>query len=115
MHLSEPEDADKWFDHYGVSDIARVNDSEKRLYRAFGLEQAALSQLIHPRVWWPWLQTAVFRGYGFGLAGPNWRQLTGVFVIHRGHILAAVRHRNTASRPDYVALVHGLRLGAALR
>lgn len=111
MHLSEPEDADKWFEHYGVSDIARVNDADKRLYRAFGLEQAALSQLMHPRVWWPWLQTAVLRGYGFGLAGPNWRQLTGVFVLHRGHILAAVRHRNAASRPDYVALVHGLKLG----
>jgi hypothetical protein len=66
---------------------------------------------MHPRVWWPWLQTAVLRGYGFGLAGPNWRQLTGVFVLHRGHILAAVRHRNAASRPDYVALVHGLKLG----
>jgi hypothetical protein len=92
-----------------------VSDPDKRLYRAFGLEQASMRQLVHPRVWWPWMRTALLKGYGAGASGPNWRQLTGVFVIHRGHILAAIRHRNSAARPDYVALVHGLRLGATIR
>ena len=113
VHMSTPDEADRWFDHYRVPDIVRVSDPDKRLYRAFGLEQATLRELAHPRVWWPWLRTAVVRG--FGASGPNWRQLTGVFVIHRGHILAAIRHRNSAARPDYVALVHGLKLGAAIR
>jgi hypothetical protein len=113
--MSAPLDADRWFAHYGVSDIVRVSDPERRLYRAFGLEQATLRELAHPGVWWPWFRTAVLKGRGAGLAGPNWRQLTGVFVIHRGHVLAALRHRNSAARPDYVALVHGLKLGAAIR
>jgi hypothetical protein len=111
--MSPADEADRWFDHYHVSDIVRISDPDKRLYRAFGLEQATLRELAHPRVWWPWLRTAVVRG--FGASGPNWRQLTGVFVIHRGHVLAAIRHRNSAARPDYVALVHGLKLGAAIR
>lgn len=115
VHMSPREEADRWFAHYGVSDIARISDPDKRLYRAFGLEEASLRTLAHPRVWWPWFRTAILRGYGVGVAGPNWRQLTGVFVIHRGHILAALRHRNSAARPDYVALVHGLKLGAAIR
>ncbi len=115
VHMSEAGEADHWFEHYGVGDIARVSDPDKRLYQAFGLEQSTLRELAHPRVWWPWIRTAILEGYGVGASGPNWRQLTGVFVIHRGHILAAIRYRNSAARPDYVALVHGLKLGASLR
>jgi hypothetical protein len=111
--MSPPEEADRWFMHYGVPDLVRVSDPEKRLYRLFGLEQASLRELAHPRVWWPWFRTVI--RHGVGRAGPNWRQLTGVFVVYRGHILAAIRHRNSAQRPDYVALVHGLKLGATLR
>jgi hypothetical protein len=113
--MSTPEEADRWFTHYGVADLARVSDPEKRLYRAFGLDQATVGELAHPRVWWPWFRTAILGGHGAGRAGPNWRQLTGVFVVQRGHILAALRHRNTVERPDFVALVHGLRFGPALR
>jgi hypothetical protein len=113
--MSAPQEADHWFAQYGIPDVARTSDPGKVLYKAFGLEQATLAQLAHPRVWWPWLRTAVVKGHGAGLAGPNWRQLTGVFVIYRGHVLAAIRHRNSAARPDYVALVHGLRLGASIR
>jgi len=80
-----------------------------------GVRPVTLRELAHPRVWWPWFRTAILSGYGAGLAGPNWRQLTGVFVVHRGHILGALRHRNSAARPDYVALVHGLRLGSVIR
>lgn len=113
VHMSPPDEADHWFRRYGVDNIVRVSDPERSLYQAFALEQAPLADLIHPRVWWPWLKTAVVSGYGFGPAGPNWRQLTGVFVVHRGHVLSANRHRNSAGRPDLVALVHGLKLGSA--
>lgn len=115
VHMSAPADADRWFAHYGVADITRVSDPDKHLYRAFGLHDARLRELLHPRVWWPWFRTAVLRGFGIGAAGTNWRQLTGVFVIHRGRVLAAIRHRNSAGRPDFVALVHGLKLRAPIR
>jgi hypothetical protein len=109
VHMSETGEAERWFARYGVGDLVRVSDPDKRLYRAFGLEQGSLRELAHPRVWWPWLRSTLVEGHGVGRAGPNWRQLTGVFVIHRGHLLAARRHRNSAARPDYVALVHGLK------
>jgi hypothetical protein len=109
VHMSSPEDADRWFDHYNVSDVLRISDPGKGLYRQFGLEEATVSELAHPRVWWPWFRTAVLQRKGVGFAGPNWRQLTGVFVIHRGEILTAIRHRNSAARPDYLALVPGIR------
>ena len=115
VHMSTAEDADEWFERYGVSDVVRISDPSKQLYRAFQLEEAPLNELVHPRVWWPWFRTAILRGRGVGAGGPNWRQLTGAFVIHRGRLLAAIRHRNSAERPDYAALVHGLRLGANFR
>ncbi len=113
--MSSEQDADTWFKHYGISDIPRISDPERGLYRQFGLQEAAWSDMLHPRVWWPWFRTAVLRRQGVGAAGPNWRQLTGVFVIHRGNILAAIRHRNSAARPDYVGLVQGLGLNAQAR
>jgi hypothetical protein len=115
VHMSSEKDATHWFEHYGVPDIVRVGDPDKVLYQQFALEQGSLAELAHPRVWWPWIRTAIVSGFGAGLAGPNWRQLTGVFVIHRGHVLASIRHRNSAARPDYAALVPGLKLGATIR
>jgi hypothetical protein len=113
--MSSPEEADQWFNQYGVSDFVRISDPDKTLYRQFGLGDASAMQLMHPRVWWPWFRTALVSGYGVGAAGPNWRQLTGVFVIHRGRILASIRHRNSAARPDYVAFVRGAIAGATIR
>ena len=106
--MSSDAEADRWFSAYGVSDLLRVSDPAKTLYRQFGLEDARLWQLSHPRVWAPWFRTAILRKHGVGAAGANWRQLTGVFVIHRGRILASIRHRNSAARPDYAGFVQGL-------
>jgi hypothetical protein len=108
--MSSPDEATRWFDRYGVSDILRVADPDQKLYREFGLEQATLGQLMHPAVLWPWFRAAVLEGHGVGAAGPHWRQLTGVFVVHRGRILASIRHGNTTAHTDYVALVRGLKL-----
>lgn len=114
VHMSSSADADHWFAHYDLADIVRISDPDKAIYRAFGLGQASVAALAHPRVWWPWLRTALFTGHGVGVAGPNWRQLTGVFVVHRGQVLAAVRHRNSAARPDYLALLRGLKPGSTM-
>ena len=113
--MSAEGEADRWFSSYGVADLLRISDPGKALYRQFGLEDATLWQLAHPRVWGPWFRTALMSGHGVGAGGPNWRQLTGVFVIHRGRILASIRHRNSSERPDYVAFVQGLALGSTIR
>ena len=115
VHMSHADEADRWFAEYGLADIPRVSDPEKHLYRQFGLGEGSLHALAHPRVWWPWFRTAVLRRHGAGMAGPNWRQLTGVFIVHRGHLHAAIRHRNSAAHPDYLALVRGAGFAATIR
>ena len=113
VHMSTPQEADAWFAQYGVPDIVRISDPGKQLYRAFGLDEARLSSLLHPRVWWPWFRTAVIEGHGAGAAGRNWRQLTGVFLIHRGKVLDCLRHQDSTARPDYVGFVKKVLDGGA--
>jgi hypothetical protein len=115
VHMSPPDEADAWFERYGLNDVVRISDPEKSLYRQFGLEEGSLYQLAHPRVWLPWFRTAILNGRGVGGPGPNWRQLTGVFVVRSGQILAAIRHDNSAARPNYVDLVQHARSGGPLR
>jgi hypothetical protein len=113
--MSGDDEAQHWFDSDRVSDILRISDPDKRVYRQFGLVDGSLWALAHPRVWGPWFRTAFLDRRGVGAGGPNWRQLTGVFLIHRGAILASIRHRNSAERPDYVAFVQrSLRPGATM-
>jgi hypothetical protein len=106
--MSPPEEAEPWFEKYGVADLVRLSDPEKAIYRQFGLEEATLLQLSHPGVWLPWFRTAIVNGHGVGAAGRNWRQLSGVFLIRSGQIVAEARHRNSSARPDYVELVQRL-------
>jgi hypothetical protein len=107
--MSAPEEADRWFERYAVGDLVRISNPDRTLYRQFGLDEGSLFQLAHPRVWIQWFRTAILDRRGVGTAGPNWRQLTGVFVVRSGQILAAVRHANSAARPNYVDLAQHAR------
>jgi hypothetical protein len=104
VHMQSPEEADQWFAHHGLLDLPRFSDPEQALYRAFDLEEGSLFEIAHPRVWGRWLRTAL--GRGAGSQGRHWRQLTGIFVVNGPTVLAAIRHRNSAARPDYLAFVH---------
>ena len=101
--MQPPEEADAWFAQYGLADVPRFSDPDHAIYRAFDLQEASLAQLAHPSVWGRWVKTAFTRGAGY--QGSHWRQLTGVFLVDRDRVLAEIRHRNSAARPDYLALV----------
>ncbi len=111
--MSTPEEADAWFAKHGVADLTRVSDPSHHLYREFGLGDGSIFALAHPRVGGRWFRSAL--RYGAGWQGSHWRQLTGVFVVQRGAILAEIRHRNSAARPDYLALVERANAGATIR
>ena len=108
VHMQPPAEADEWFGRYGLADVPRFSDPEHTIYRAFDLQEGSLFELAHPRVWGRWFKTAL--GRGAGAQGPHWRQLTGVFLVDRDRVLAEIRHRNSAARPDYLGFVQrGLR------
>jgi hypothetical protein len=113
VHMQPPEVADAWFDRYHLRDVPRFSDPDRALYRAFGLGAGSLVELGHPRVWGRWFRAAAERGAGY--QGADWRQLPGVFVVHNGDILATVRQRDAATRPDYLGLVRRALAGSGTK
>ncbi len=92
---------------FGLADIARVSDPAGRLYRAFGLGTARISQFFQPsvirRYWQAWRA-----GHGVGKPTGDIWLMPGVFLVHNGSLVRAYRHPTPADRPDYLALARPL-------
>lgn len=112
-HLEPPSQAEPLLRHYGLGDIATISDPSAGLYESCGLTRGRASQLMGPRVMWRWLVTAILARRGAGWTGADVRRMPGVFLIDRGRIVRAFRHRSTADRPDYAALCSGRNAGEA--
>ena len=103
-HLEPPSAAEPLLRRYGLGDVATISDPSARVYESCGLERGTISQLVWPRVVWRWLSAALVAGHGAGWTGADVRRMPGAFLLDRGRIVRAYRHRTTADRPDYVAL-----------
>lgn len=103
VHMSDPLSATLRFEQYGLGDVHRYSDRERRLYAAFGLERGKLRQVFGLRVWWRALG-AVLCGNWFGRWEGDGFQLPGVFLLYRGRLLTVHRAACAAERPDYVAI-----------
>ncbi len=90
---------------YQMDDTLRITDTERTLYRAFGLQRGGAAMLLSPKVWWRALEAAIVSRHGAGPVDGDARQLPGAFVLFHGEILRSYRHRSPADRPDYAALV----------
>lgn len=90
---------------YGLKDLLVVADPACELYQAYQLQKLKVKQMFSPSVFFKGFRAAILKGHGFGkVCGDIW-QLSGVFLIHRGEILAAHVHRDAADRTDYCELV----------
>jgi hypothetical protein len=105
VHMSEPLAATLRFSDYGLDDVHRFRDPDCVMYRAFGLRRGRFAQLLGAGVWWRGMVAGLWRGHGIGrLEGDGFR-MPGVFLLHRGRILAEYRAMTAADRPRYVELV----------
>jgi hypothetical protein len=103
-HLEEPETAGSLLQRYGLGDVCSLSDPSARVYTSCGLERGRVRQLASLRVLWRWAVAALAGRHGAGWTGCDVRQMPGVFLVDRGRIVRAFRHRTSADRPDYVAL-----------
>lgn len=89
-----------------LQDVLQVSDPEQSLYQLFGLRRGRLAQLFN---WFVVLRTlsATVRGHLAGRAIGDTSQMPGAFVVHRGEVVRAFRHKTAADRLDYVALAEG--------
>jgi len=108
VHGASSIEAAPWFAKYGLEDVMTVSDPGRAHYKAFGLGRTSAAALVDPRVWGRGAACAL--KHGFGVQTPEMmRQLPGVFVVQQEAILSEYRHQSPADRPDYVALVKGIK------
>ena len=104
VHMAPEAEAAGIFLCYGLADLDRISDPERRLYRAFGLKEGRVSQLLGPKVWWRGFVAGLLRGHGVGRVRGNGFQMPGAFIFHEGGVVRSMIHRSAADRPDYIAL-----------
>lgn len=93
------------FATYGLDDVARVSDPDRRLYRAFDLSRGTIGQLFGPSVLARGLKAAVVDGHGMGRPIGDVLQMPGAFIVHRGRVVRADRPRTAADATNYCDLV----------
>jgi peroxiredoxin len=107
VHMGSEEQGARFFARYGLSDVPRVSDPDRALYRAFGLPRGTFSDVIGPKVWWRGFQAGVLGRHGVGKLAGDGFQMPGVFLLFHGEIVRSYRHQSAGDRPDYLALVTG--------
>ncbi len=104
VHLGDDVAMQALCNQYGLGDVPRFCDPERRLYQAFQLKLGTLNALIGPKVIWRGLRAAFLSRHGIGKFDGNVFQLPGVFLLDHGRIVREFRHATAADRPDYVEL-----------
>lgn len=103
VHLGTEEKAAWFFKPYALLDVPRFSDPPGRLYQEFGLVRAQLRQYLNAdsisRMFAAWL-----KGHFVGYPAGDVLRMPGAFLVHRGEIRKAFRHKLVSDRPDYLAL-----------
>jgi len=103
VHMISNDEAAVFFKPYGLDNVPRFSDPDRKLYEAFDLHRGTLWQVIGPAVIWRGMK-AFFSGHGAGRIRGDVAQLPGTFVLQRGEIVEAFRNKTAADRPDYAEM-----------
>ena len=101
VHQSDQSEGTRWFARYGLAHAEQMSDPETKLYKAFELGRASLTDIFRPSVWWNGFLAAVVQGHWFGRIVGDVFQLPGVFLVDKGKIVRAYRHLFASDRPNY--------------
>lgn len=101
VHMGDEEQAAAFFKKYDLEDVPRISDPQQQLYRSFDLQKGSLNQLLGPINWWRGFKAGILDGHGVGKIVGSSLQMPGVFLIYKGRIQRAFRHRFSSDRPDY--------------
>lgn len=105
VHMGTDQAAHEFFYRYGLSDLPRVSDSTRTLYRAFGLGRGGVWEVFGPSLWRRGFQAAILRRNGIGWPDTDMFQMPGIFLIFHGQVLRSFVHQSAADRPNYAKLV----------
>lgn len=97
VHMMTEQNAAGFVRPFGLEDLPRISDPERKLYEAFALPRGTLSQVMGPRVWWNGLK-ATLSGHRPGVPSGDVMQLPGVFLVVDGTIVRGHRYETSADR-----------------
>lgn len=103
VHMEPDPVAAALFARYGLADVPRISDPERRLYQAAGMQRGSLAQVAGPDVWLPGL-ASLLTGHLPGVPTSDVYQMPGAILLHDGKILRAFRTRTSAERADLCEL-----------
>ena len=98
VHMGPATAADTFFAQYGLASVARIEDPDAELYRAFDLRRVGFGTLFG----WKSLRRYFAAGHGVGAPVSDATRMGGVFLIRDGQVVREFRHLSPADRPDYV-------------
>lgn len=105
VHMGTSSRVEHVLSRYGLSDLPRVSDPSRALYRAFGLGFFSPSVFFRPDCWWRAFDASILQGHGLGWITGNIFQMPGVFLVFHGEVLKGYRHQHVTERPNYVTLL----------
>jgi peroxiredoxin len=103
VHMASEDRIEPLLAQFGLAAVPRIGDSNRSLYRAFGLRRGSWPQLFGPKVWLRGLVVAP--KYGFGRTIGDAAQMPGVFLVFHGEVIKSYQHQSAADKADFVSLV----------
>ena len=104
VHMNTEKEAVKFFQKYNLSDAARIEDKDQKLYRAFPLGRATFWQMFGPASMLKVLKTAFLKHYGMGGLGGDEFLLPGAFLLRNGQVLKSHLYKEPWDHPDFLSL-----------
>lgn len=103
VHMSADQSAATFFARYGLSDLLRISDPERKLYQAFGLRRGTVSQLLGLKTWARALVSGALFTHGIGKIEGDSFQMPGSMVLHKGKVVYRHSPESAAEEADFDA------------
>lgn len=105
VHMSEAKTAETILKDFGLEGVEHICDTDRTLYRYFGLGRGFLHQLFGWNDLYGSLK--IFRkfGYRLQLGYGDVFQMPGIFVYHKGRIKQKFVYSHISDKPDFESLI----------
>lgn len=107
VHMSGDSHARKFLSRFGLDDVPVISDPRRSLYRAFGLRRGTPWQVAGPQLWAKGFPLLLRRGQSLSRKGGDVFQLSGLFLIFRGHVVRTFLHQSAGDMPDFLSFASG--------
>lgn len=99
VHMGTEKQGSSFFSQFGLGDLDRISDPDRKLYKAMNLGLASPGQLFSLDVWRRGLKVLREEGHFIGIPHGNTFQMPGTFLVKGTRVIAAHRHKTAADSP----------------